>query len=305
MSGASDCALTADEGALLERIDYRGSLGFFLLHAACLLAPLVGISWAAVAACLASFAVRMFGITAGFHRYFSHRTFRTGRAFQFLLAVLGTMAVQKGPLWWAAQHRRHHRHADTEDDVHSPVTRGLWWAHVGWILCRKYAGTDFKLVRDLDRFPELRFLNRFYLLPPFVLAVLCFTTGAILERCAPGLHTSGAQLLVYGFFVSTVLLSHATFSVNSLAHRFGSRRFETTDGSRNNFLVALVTFGEGYHNNHHHCPSSERQGLRWWEVDVAHCALVLLSWVGIVRDLRAPPERLFRHEKGSGERAGW
>jgi stearoyl-CoA desaturase (delta-9 desaturase) len=254
MSEASDCALTIDDGARLERIDYRGSLGFFLLHAACLLTPLVGISWAAVAACLASFAVRMFGITAGFHRYFSHRTFRTGRAFQFLLAVLGTMAAQKGPLWWAAQHRHHHRHADAEDDVHSPVTRGLWWAHVGWILCRKYAGTNLELVRDLHRFPELRLLNRLYLLPPFVLAVLCFTTGAILERYAPGLHTSGAQILVYGFFVSTVLL---------------------------------------YHNNHHHCPSSERQGLRWWEVDVAHYALVMLSWVGIVWDLHAPPGRSF------------
>ncbi len=263
---------------------------FLLLHLACLLALLTGVSAAALAACVALYVVRMFAITAGFHRLFSHRSYRTGRLFQFLLAFAGTAAYQKGPLWWSAHHRRHHLHVETEEDPHSPVARSVWQSHVGWFLTRDSQATDVRLVSNLLKYRELRWLDRYYVLPPLMLAAATFLSGALLGRYFPGSGTSGVQMLVWGFFVSTVLLYHGTFTVNSVAHLFGSRRFETADNSRNNLLVALITLGEGWHNNHHHYPSSERQGFYWWEIDVAHYALRALSLVGVVRDLRRPPE---------------
>lgn len=208
---------------------------------------------------------------------------------QFVFALLGTTAAQKGPLWWAALHRHHHRYADTEEDIHPPTVKGFWWSHVGWILSPRYEETRFHAIRDFARFPELRFLNRYHLLPPVALAVGLFLLGWALHHGAPSLGTSGWQLLVWGFFLSTVLLWHVTFCVNSLAHVFGRRRFETADTSRNSFLLALFTFGEGWHNNHHRFPGSERQGFFWWEVDFTHYLLKLLSWCGLVWDLREPP----------------
>jgi stearoyl-CoA desaturase (Delta-9 desaturase) len=275
-----------------EKIDPFMILPFIGMHLACLLALWVGVSWIAVATCLALHAVRMFGLTAGYHRYFSHRTFKTSRPFQFLLGLLGTTAVQKGPLWWAAHHRHHHAYSDKPEDLHSPLQRGFWWSHMGWFLCRKYDATNFRLIPDLAKFRELRWLNQYHLVPPVALAVALFGLGALLEAYAPGLGTSGGQLLVWGFFVSTVLLYHTTYLVNSLNHVWGTRRFETKDDSRNNFLIALVTLGEGWHNNHHHYPASERQGFYWWEVDMAHYVLKLFSWVGLVSDLKTPPRRI-------------
>jgi stearoyl-CoA desaturase (delta-9 desaturase) len=263
---------------------------FLFLHLACLLAFWTGVSAAAVGVCLALYVVRMFAITAGFHRLLSHRSYRTGRLFQFLLAFVGTAAYQKGPLWWSAHHRRHHLHVDTEADLHSPVMRSVWQSHVGWFLSRASQATDARLIPNLLRYRELRWLDKYYVLPPSALAASTYLLGALLGRHFPGSGTSGWQMLVWGFFVSTVLLYHGTFTVNSVAHLFGSRRFETADNSRNNFLVALITLGEGWHNNHHYYPSSERQGFCWWEVDVAHYALRALSWAGVVRDLRKPPE---------------
>ena len=243
----------------------------------------------AVVTCLALYVVRMFAITAGFHRLFAHRTYTTGRIFQFLLAFMGTASYQKGPLWWSAHHRRHHLHADTEKDLHSPLTRTLWRSHVGWFLSSDSQATDQRLITNLIRYADLRFLDRYYSLPPALLAVGAFLLGSVLQRYAPGLGTSGWQMLVWGFFVSTVLLYHGTFTVNSLAHIFGSRRFATDDNSRNNLFVALITLGEGWHNNHHHYQSSERQGFYWWELDVSHYTLRVLSWLGIVSDLRTYP----------------
>lgn len=274
-----------------EKLDYYVCSQFLLMHLACLLVVWTGVSAVAVIACLALYVVRMFAITAGFHRLLSHRSYRTGRLFQFLIAFVGTASYQKGPLWWSAHHRRHHLHADTEDDLHSPLTRTLWRSHVGWFLSRDSRATDLRLISNLIKYRDLRWLDRYYHLPPAALAVSTFLLGLGLERFAPGLHTSGWQMLVWGFFVSTVLLYHGTFTVNSAAHLFGGRRFETGDNSRNNFLVALITLGEGWHNNHHHYPSSERQGLYWWEIDFSHYALLALSWVGVVRDLRTPPGR--------------
>ena len=273
-----------------EKLDYFICAQFLFMHVACLLAIWTGVSMVAVITCLALYVVRMFAITAGFHRLFSHRTYRTGRIFQFLIAFAGTASYQKGPLWWSAHHRRHHLHADTDDDLHSPLTRTLWRSHVGWFLSRDSQATDTKLISNLLKYGDLRLMDRFYSVPPVLLAVSMFLLGAALERYAPGLGTSAWQMLIWGFFISTVLLYHGTFTVNSLAHIFGKRRFETKDNSRNNLFVALITLGEGWHNNHHHYPSSERQGFYWWEIDVAHYTLRALSWVGVVRDLRKPPE---------------
>jgi stearoyl-CoA desaturase (Delta-9 desaturase) len=262
---------------------------FLFMHVACLLVIWTGISATALIICLALYLVRMFAITAGFHRLFAHRSYRTGRIFQFLMALTGTTAYQKGPLWWAAHHRNHHLHADTETDLHSPLAHSFWRSHVGWFLTSESQATDRLLVSNLIKYRDLRLLDKYYTLPPLVLAVATFTLGAVLQRYAPELGTSGWQMLVWGFFISTVLLYHGTFTVNSLAHIFGKRRFATADNSRNNLFVALITLGEGWHNNHHHYPSSERQGFYWWEIDISHYTLRLLSWLGVVWDLRAPP----------------
>lgn len=272
-----------------EKLDYSICAQFLFMHLACLLAIWTGVSAVAVGLCLSLYIVRMFAITAGFHRLLAHRTYKTGRVFQFMIAFVGTASYQKGPLWWASHHRRHHLYADTEQDLHSPIAHTFWQSHVGWFLQRNSQTTDLKLIPNLLKYRDLRLMDRYYSAPPLLLAASMFALGFALERYAPGLGTTGWQMLVWGFFISTVLLYHGTFTVNSFAHVFGSRRFETRDGSRNNLLVALITLGEGWHNNHHHYPSSERQGFYWWEIDVSHYTLRALSWLGIVWDLRSPP----------------
>ena len=278
-------------------LDYGVCTQFLLIHLACLLAFWTGVSAAAVAVCLALYVVRMFAITAGFHRLFSHRTYRTGRLFQFLIAFVGTASYQKGPLWWSAHHRRHHLHVDTAEDLHSPVMRSVWQSHVGWFLSHESRATDERLIPNLLKYRELRWLDKYYVLPPLMLAAATFLLGLFLGRYYPGSGASGWQMLVWGFFISTVLLYHGTFTVNSIAHLFGTRRFETEDNSRNNFLVALITLGEGWHNNHHHYPSSERQGFYWWEIDISHYVLRALSAVGVVRDLKEPPAHAEREQR--------
>jgi stearoyl-CoA desaturase (Delta-9 desaturase) len=269
-----------------RRVDYAASVPFFAIHLATLLAFWTGVSWAAFAVCCLTYAVRMFGITAGFHRYFSHRSFKTSRVFRFALAWMGASSVQKGVLWWAAHHRHHHAHSDTDDDTHSPVRGGFWWSHVGWFLCHEFDETKYHLIPDLRHIPELELLNRWWLLPPLALVAALLAFGSALSRLYPALGTSAGQMLVWGFFISTTAVYHATFAVNSLAHQFGTRRFATPDDSRNNFLIALFTLGEGWHNNHHFSPSLERQGIAWWEIDMCHYVLRGLSYLGIVWDLR-------------------
>jgi len=275
-----------------KKLDSSVCVQFLFMHLACLLVIWTGVSAVAVLVCLGLYVVRMFAITAGFHRLFAHRSYKSGRIFQFLMAFTATAAYQKGPLWWSAHHRRHHLHADTEEDLHSPLTRTLWRSHVGWFLSRDSQETDWKLVTNLSKYRDLRFLDRYYSLPPILLAASAFLLGLVLQRYAPGLGTSCWQMLVWAFFISTVLLYHGTFTVNSLAHIFGKRRFPTADNSRNNWFVALITLGEGWHNNHHYYASSERQGFYWWEFDVSHYILKMLSWLGIVWDLRSPPVNL-------------
>lgn len=273
----------ADDG-----IDWLRVLPFFLMHVACLAVAWVGFSWTAVLTGVALYALRMFAITGFYHRYFSHRAFRTSRTVQFAFAVLGAASVQRGPLWWAAHHRHHHRHADTVLDLHSP-RRGFWHSHMGWFLSPRAFATNHEAIKDLQRFPELRWLDRFDMLVPVLLAAALFAVGSSLARVAPGLGTNGPQMLVWGFFISTVVLFHVTVTINSLAHRWGTRRFATNDDSRNNLLLALLTFGEGWHNNHHHFPGSARQGFRWWEVDLTYYGLRAMSWLGLVWDLKTMP----------------
>jgi len=269
-------------------IDWLRVAPFVLLHAAVALVLVVG--WSPVALLVAAlfYAARMFGITAFYHRYCSHRAFRTSRTVQCLLALLTSSAAQRGPLWWAAHHRRHHRHSDLAPDVHSPEVDGFWWSHVGWLLARGNYHTRLEEVPDLARFRELRLLDRFDVLMPLLSLAALYALGALLASLAPGLGTSGPQMAVWGFVVSTVVLYHCTFAINSFAHRFGSQPHTTRDQSRNNFLLALLTFGEGWHNNHHRYPGSARQGLRWWEVDLTWYVLRLLGACGLVWDLRCP-----------------
>jgi stearoyl-CoA desaturase (delta-9 desaturase) len=268
-----------------ERIPLLQSAPFFAIHAACFAAFLTTFHWWYPVVALALYGVRMFFVTAGYHRYFSHRTFKTSRVFQFVLAFLATSSLQKGVLWWAAHHRHHHRFSDQEEDIHSPIQAGFWWAHMGWILSDRYNETRADLIPDLYRYPELRWLNKYHMVPGVTLAVVLFLIG-------------GWGMLVWGFCFSTVLLWHGTFTVNSLAHVFGRRRYATRDTSRNSLILALITLGEGWHNNHHHYMASVRQGFFWWEIDVTYYCLKMLSWVGVVWDLKMPPRALL-HPAGA------
>jgi len=272
-----------------ERVDLMRMLPFIAIHLGCLAVCWVGVSATAVIAAAALYALRMFAITAFYHRYFSHSAFRTSRAAQFGFALLGASAAQRGPLWWASHHRHHHVHADEHEDSHSALRHGLWRSHVGWFMSRAHFAPRGALVASLARYPELRFLDRWDALVPLLLCALLYAVGACAEAYAPSLGTSGAQLVTWGFCVSTVLLNHATFSINSLAHRYGARRYATRDASRNNMWLALVTFGEGWHNNHHHYPAAARQGFYWWEIDLTWYGLKLLQALGIVWDLRDVP----------------
>lgn len=274
-------------------LDYLAITQFVVLHAGCLLLLWVGVSWVAIAACVAFYCLRIFAVSAGYHRYFSHRSYKTSRLFQFILAFVGCMSNQKGPLWWAAHHRYHHSHADRDDDIHSPGQHGFLWAHCLWIFSLQYRKADQRLVSTFTEYAELRLLDRFYLVPPIILATLLFGIGMVLERVRPELHTSGLQMLAWGFFVSTVLVHHAIYSANSIAHSLGSRRFNSADTSRNNLIVALLTFGDGWHNNHHYYQRSARHGFYWWEIDLTHYMLKGLSYLGIVWDLHTPPERIY------------
>jgi stearoyl-CoA desaturase (delta-9 desaturase) len=235
----------------------------------------------------------MFAITGVYHRYFSHRTYRTSRLMQFFLAVLGNSSVQRGPLWWASVHRHHHQHSDQEEDVHSPLQRGFLWSHIGWMTSSRNFPTNYKRVKDLTKFPELVLLNRFDLVVPFLYAVALLVVGGVVGHFWPESGTSAGQLFIWGFFVSTVVLLHATLCINSLAHTMGSRRFETTDTSRNSLFLALLTLGEGWHNNHHHSMTSARQGFYWWEIDITYYILKMLSWAGLIWDLRPVPARAY------------
>jgi stearoyl-CoA desaturase (delta-9 desaturase) len=268
-------------------IIYPSAIPFVLVHFACFGAIWSGVTWPAVILCATLYWVRIFAIGAGYHRLFSHRAYSTSRVFRFILALVAQSTAQKSVLWWAAKHRHHHLHSDTEQDVHSPRHTGFIYSHLGWIFSRRHDTFDETAVSDLMRYPEMRWLHTFEIVPAILLAGLCFLIA-------------GWSGLFVGFFWSTVLVYHATFCINSLAHVRGSTRYVTGDDSRNNWLLAVFTMGEGWHNNHHAFQSSVRQGFRWWEIDPTYYILKALSWTGIVWDLRMPPAQVVRNEHGLG-----
>ena len=272
-----------------NQIDWPRVIPFVMLHLACFGIIYVGFSWFALLFALALYVFRMFAITAFYHRYFAHKAFKTSRIGQFIFAVLGASAVQRGPLWWASHHRNHHAHSDEVVDAHSPHQHGFLWSHIGWFLSRANFSTQLDRVKELAHFPELRFLDRFDVVIPIALGASIYGLGEMLALTAPHLNTNGFQLFIWGFILSTVLLYHGTFCVNSLAHVWGKRRYATRDHSRNNALIALITLGEGWHNNHHHFPGSAKQGFYWWEIDFTYYGLRLLAALGIIWDLKTVP----------------
>jgi len=280
-----------------KKVDWIRIVPLIVMHLMCLAVIWVGWSWVAVSVALILYLVRMFAITGFYHRYFSHKAFKTNRFWQFIFAVVGNSSVQRGPLWWAAHHRHHHRFTDQEQDVHSPIRHGFWWSHIGWLTSRANFPTQYKYVKEWARFPELRWLNRFDTAVPSLLALSLFILGELLEAFAPQLETNGVQMLVWGFFISSVVLLHGTVTINSFDHMYGSRRYDTSDTSRNNALLALITLGEGWHNNHHHYAVAARQGFYWWEIDITYCLLVFMSWLGIVRDLRPVPDHILQKNR--------
>jgi stearoyl-CoA desaturase (Delta-9 desaturase) len=280
--------LSAVEG-FWGRHEWMPTLVYWGLHAACLLAFVTGVSAGNIALFLATFWLRMFGITGGYHRYFAHKTYKTSRPFQFALAFLAASATQKGPLWWAGHHRGHHKYADKPGDTHSP-REGIYYAHQGWIFDRRWDATPIDRIGDFAAYPELVWLNKYHVVAPVVLAVACYLLG-------------GFSGLVWGFVISTVALWHATYCVNSVCHIWGKRRYQTADTSRNNWLMALLTLGEGWHNNHHYYCASTRQGFRWWEIDVTYYALRGLQFVGLVWDIREPPAHILAAPKSETRKA--
>jgi len=286
-SGSGYIAAARDKAP--DHIDWARIVPFVLMHLACLGAFWVGVSPIALLVGALAYLLRMFAITGFYHRYFSHRAFKTSRAGQFIFGLLGASAVQRGPVWWAAHHRFHHAHSDLASDLHSPSQHGFVRAHMGWFLTIKGFAPDLRLARDWLRFPELRWLDRFDILVPLAFGLGMYLLGAALARSAPALGTSATQMLVWGFFISTVLCWHATYTINSLSHVFGVQRYRTGDTSRNNWLLALLTLGEGWHNNHHYFPGSARQGFYWWEFDLTYYLLKSMAWLGLIWDLKIVP----------------
>lgn len=259
-------------------------LPFIIFHLTCFAIFWVDVQPIDWIICGALYVIRMFGITAGFHRYFSHRSFKTSRGFQFFLAFLGQSSAQRGTLWWAANHRKHHKYSDTEQDIHSPVKHGFWHSHVLWIFSKRGRTVDYSIIKDFRKYPELVWLDKWEKLPPFILAVLVFAVA-------------GWSGLIVGFFLSTVFLFHGTFTINSLSHVFGKQSYVTGDNSRNNLFLAIITLGEGWHNNHHHFPSATQQGFYWWQIDITYYILKILSVFRIVWDLRAPPKHVIEGKR--------
>ena len=270
-------------------IVYPSTIPFIIVHLTCFAAIWTGVTVEAVAIGVGLYWLRIFAIGAGYHRYFSHRAYETSRAFQFVLAALAQSTLQKSVLWWAANHRDHHLHSDTELDVHSPRHTGFIYSHVGWIFSRGQETMNVNRIADFAKYPELMWLHRYEQLPAFVLAVLC-------------LAVAGWPGLIVGFFWSTVAVYHGTFSINSLAHLVGKRRYITGDDSRNNWLLAIITMGEGWHNNHHAYQSSARQGFRWWEYDPTFYLLTLLQRLGLVWNLKLPTAEVMQNQHRLGSR---
>ncbi len=270
----------AEPGVAIDRPRWRENLPFWLVHAVALAgAIMVGWSWQAFAWLAITYSIRMFAITGGYHRYFSHRSYKTSRAFQLILGVLAVSTAQQGPLWWAAHHRNHHKFSDQPEDIHSPRQRGFWWSHMFWLLGSRHRATQFDRIKDFAKYPELRFLNKYDMVFAVGFGFLMYFLG-------------GWTGVVWGHFVSIVIAWHVTFCINSLTHVWGSRRYATNDDSRNNVLLGFLAFGEGWHNNHHHYQRTAKQGFYWYEIDITYYTLKALELVGIVWDVAGVPDHV-------------
>lgn len=279
-----------------DAIDWVRIMPFIFLNLGCLLVFYFGFSWIAFTTALVLYVVRVFFIGAFYHRYFSHKTYQTNRFWQFIFAMMAGTCVQRGPLWWAAHHRQHHMCSDEPNDAHSPVQHGFWWSHMGWFMSKRHYHYNPERVRDLARYPELVFLDKHDVLMPILLFIGLFAAGSLLHAYAPQLGTSAGQMIVWGFCISTVAVFHTTVTINSLCHVIGRKRFKTKDNSRNNIVLALLTLGEGWHNNHHHYPATARQGFMWWEFDPTYYMLKLMEKIGMIWEVRGVPKSVLQKD---------
>jgi stearoyl-CoA desaturase (delta-9 desaturase) len=272
----------------------KQEIAFTIVHLIPLLAIWTGATLFDWALCFTLYFIRMFWVTGGYHRYFAHKTYKTSRVFQFIIAFMAQTSAQKGALWWAAHHRHHHRHSDTPKDPHSMKLYGFWYSHVGWIIGPDYKETDFKTIGDFAKYPELVWLNKHYLVPPTTLALVAMALGGYFNGGDVMLMFThfGFSSLFIGFFLSTVFTYHGTFTINSIMHKFGNQRYESGDESKNSLWLALLTLGEGWHNNHHYYESAARQGFFWWEIDITFYILKVFSWFGLIWDLRGVPNHI-------------
>ena len=260
---------------------------FWLVQASAVLMFAVPFRWAFVALWAASHFSRALGLTLIFHRYLAHRAFQMNRVARFVWAFIGTAAMQKGPLWWAGHHVNHHRYADRDGDPHSPSVSGFYYAHIGWFLNdtrHDQLPPSNPVIRDFSKDFEIAWLERFFVVPPLLLAIAMFLAG-------------GLPWLVWGFCVPTVTLAHSTFAINTINHMFGSRRFETLDASRNNLLTAFFAVGEGWHNNHHRYQRAARNGFYWWEFDPTWYVIRAMAAVGLVWGIQSVPTRIYEEAR--------
>jgi stearoyl-CoA desaturase (delta-9 desaturase) len=259
-----------------DQINWVTAIFMFLFHAGAV-AALFFFTWKAfLVACFLWWVSGSLGIGMSYHRLLTHRGYKTPKWVEYFLTVCATLALEGGPIFWVATHRIHHKYSDQEGDPHSPID-GTWWAHMGWILMGKSMHHDTttlaRYVPDLAKDQVHVWLTKYHYIPMTVLGVVLLAIG-------------GLPFLLWGIFLRTVVGLHATWAVNSVTHMWGSRRFSTRDLSTNNFLVAILTFGEGWHNNHHAHPVSARHGLAWYEFDISWITLKMLAAVGVVRDLK-------------------
>ena len=272
----------------------KQEIAFAIVHlipVAAFWVPVTAFDWIV---CAVLYFTRMFWVTGGYHRYFAHKSYKTSRVFQFIIAFMAQTSVQKGALWWAAHHRHHHRHSDTPADPHSMKIYGFWYSHIGWIVGPDFKKTDYKTIGDYAKYPELVWLNKYHFVPPIVLAVVVAALGGIVNggSITQMFTHHGMSTLLVGFFLSTVILYHATFSINSIMHKIGFQRYESNDESRNSIWLALLTLGEGWHNNHHYYETSSRQGFFWWEIDITYYILRGFQAVGLIWDLKGVPKHV-------------
>jgi stearoyl-CoA desaturase (Delta-9 desaturase) len=272
----------------------KSELTFLFVHMSPLLAFITGVTWFDWILCVFFYFFRMFWITGGYHRYFAHKSYKTSRVFQFMIAFMAQTSAQKGALWWAAHHRHHHRHSDTPSDPHSMKLYGFWYSHIGWIVGPDFKATDFKTIGDYAKYPELVWLNKYHWVPALTLALFIMALGGIVDggSITAMFSSTGFSALFIGFFLSTVITYHGTFSINSIMHKFGNQRYKTGDESRNSVWLALLTLGEGWHNNHHYYEVASRQGFFWWEIDITWYGLKVLSWLGLIWDLKGVPDHI-------------